>query len=93
MPKGENLASAVVVGGICGWGQDTFCLKCGKQTLTSCIGKQVHYTSNTWEASVCVCVLISSYPELYWIKAHSNDLILTSLFLKTLSKHSHLLRS
>ena len=56
MPKGENLASAVVVGGICGWGQDTFCLKCGKQTLTSCIGKQVHYTSNTWEASVCVCV-------------------------------------
>lgn len=43
--------------------------------------------------SLCVCVLISSYPQLYWIKSHSNDLILTSLFLKTLSKHSHLLRS
>ena len=31
-----------------------------------------------------MCVLISYYPELYWIKAHSNDLILTSLFLKNL---------
>ena len=74
MPKGENLASAVVLRGICGWGRDTFCLKCGKQALPSpALASGFFTTSNTWEACVCV-----SYSPLIQSCIGSRPTLMTS---------------